>query len=280
MKHLGMFVALGMVACTPMGEDTGDPLAACGDPADKLSLVVTSIGYMRVSDGISWGFDIDGKDAQVCGHADYQTPYGKSGIDNGLATLVPALEASEAKVIEGLLNSTILEGRLLLAVEISRLDDLYEDDCVDVEFFQAYGEPLLGTDGGVLPGQTLMRNPDTPSSKIEGMSIECGVLEAKPMDIDLPLGVLDAFFELNFTDGGLQVNFGEDGIHSGFFTGAAAKDEIFEILYSSDGIDDDIRNLVEGLLDYALDIDSDGDGTCDELSGGFEFQAGDVFIAE
>ena len=90
-----------------------------------------------------------------------------------------------------------------------------------------------------------MRNPDTPSSKTEGfhrLRFRGQTHGHRP-----PLGVLDAS-ELNFTDGGLQVNFGEDGIHSGFFTGAAAKDEIFEILYSSNGIDDDIRTLVEGLL--------------------------------
>jgi len=235
---------------------------------------------MRAEDGVSWGFDVDQQDSTTCGHDDYVTPQGKVGIDNGLATLVPALEASEAKVLEGLLNSTIVEGRLLLAVEISRVDDLYNDDCVDVEFFQAYGDPLLGTDGGILPGQTLTRNPDTPSTTIEGVAIDCGVLEAQPMDIDLPLGVLDAFFELNYTDGGIQLNFGEDGHHTGFFTGAAAEEEVYEILYSSDGIDGDIQNLVETLLGLALDIDRDGDGTCEELSGGFEFEAGEIFIAE
>ena len=269
-----------VIGCTERGIDSGSLRSECGDPNDTMTVVITSIGYMRVNGDTSWGFDVDGNDANVCGHADYITPDGNTGIDNGLATLIPALEASEAKVLEGLLNSTILEGRLLLAVEISRIEDLYNDDCVDVEFFQAYGEPLLGTDGGILPGQTLMRNPDTPSTKIEGVSIDCGVMQARPMDIDLPLGVLDAFFELNYTDGGIQLNMGEDGMHSGFFTGSAAKEEIFEILYSSDGIDGDIQNLVEGLLDYALDIDPDGDGTCDELSGGFEFQAGEVFITE
>ena len=118
---------------------------------------------------------------RVCNSESWEAPPAPlaAAIDNGLARLIPFLEASEAKVVEGLLNSTILEGRLLLAVQLSRVDDLYEDDCVDVEFFQAYGEPLLGTDGGVLPGQTLLRNPDTPTGFIEGMSIDCGVLDAR-----------------------------------------------------------------------------------------------------
>ena len=167
-----------------------------------------------------------------------------------------------------------------MGIELSRVDDPYDDDCVDVEFFQAYGEPLLGTDGGVLAGQTLLRNPDTPTSKIEGATLDCGTLEARPMNLDLPLGILDAFFELNMTDGGLRLDLGEDGIHSGFFTGSLLKEEVLEILYSSDGIDDDIRTLVEGLLDTTLDMDPDGDGVCTELSAGLEFQAGEIFIAD
>jgi hypothetical protein len=269
-----------LLACTAGESDTAGEISACGDPDDTLTVVVTTIGYMRGADGVSKGFDIDGRDATVCGHEDYISPQGVPGIDNGLATLVPVLEASEAKVVEGLLNSTILEGRLLLGIELSRVDDPYDDDCVDVEFFQAYGEPLLGTDGGVLAGQTLLRNPDTPTSKIEGATLDCGTLEARPMNLDLPLGILDAFFELNMTDGGLRLDLGEDGIHSGFFTGSLLKEEVLEILYSSDGIDDDIRTLVEGLLDTTLDMDPDGDGVCTELSAGLEFQAGEIFIAE
>ena len=86
------------------------------------------------------------------------------------------------------------------------------------------------------------------------------------MDIDLPLGVLDAFFELNFTDGGLQVNFGEDGP--------------LRVLYGRSRKRRNLRNPllfrwyrwrhsqpVEGLLDYALDIDSDGDGTAMNSAG-------------
>ena len=72
----------------------------------------------------------------------------------------------------------------------------------------------------------------------------------------------------------------EDGIHSGFFTGSLAKEEVFEILYSSDGIDDTIQELVEGLLDTTLDMDPDQDGTCTELSAGLEFEAGEIFIVD
>jgi hypothetical protein len=269
-----------LLACTAGDTDSGADINECGDPEDTLTMVVTTIGYMRGADGISQGFDIDQNASDVCGHEDFVSPEGVPGIDNGLARLIPFLEASEAKVVEGLLNSTIIEGRLLLAVELSRVDDPYEDDCVDVEFFQAYGEPLLGTDGGILPGQSLQRNPDTPSTMLEGVALDCGVLEARPMDIDLPLGILDAFFELNMTEGGIRIEMGEDGIHSGFFTGSLAKEEVLEILNSSDGIDDTIQELVKGLLDTTLDMDPDQDGTCTELSAGLEFQSGEIFIVE
>ena len=268
------------LACTAGGDDSASGINECGDPNDTLTIVVTTIGYVRGEDGISEGFDIDDSDAIVCGHEDFVSPQGVPGIDNGLASLIPILEASEAKAVEDLLNSTIIEGRLLLAVELSRIDDPYEDDCVDVEFFQAFGEPLLGTDGGILAGQSLQRNPDTPSSFLKGASLECGVLEAKPMDIDLPLGILDAFFELNLTDGGIRIEMGEDGIHSGFFTGSLAKEEVLEILYSSDGIDGTLQDLVSGILDATLDMDPDKDGICTELSAGLQFDAGEIFIVD
>jgi hypothetical protein len=252
---------------------------ACGDPEDRVVVVVTTLAYMRGEEGVSWGFDVDGTEDDVCDHDDYTSPDGVSGIDNGMAILIPLLEASEAKVIEGLLNSTIVEGRLLLAVEITRVDDLQNDSCVDVEFFQATGDPLLGTDGGILPGQTLIRDTSKPTSSITGMSIVDGVLDAFPMNLDLPLSILDAEFEFNLTDGGLQIQFGEDGLHTGFFAGVAEADEIYEIAYSSDGIDDTIQGLIEQIVPLAQDVKND-QGECANLSAGLEFEAGEIFLYE
>ena len=82
------------------------------------------MGYMRSADGVSPGFDLDETEYAVCGVQDLEGPDGEPGIDNGLSYLIPALEASEAKVVEGYINTGILEGRILLVVSVSKVDSL------------------------------------------------------------------------------------------------------------------------------------------------------------
>jgi len=250
----------------------------CGDPNDQVHLVVTSMGYMRNEDGVSLGYDLDETDYAVCGIQDFRGPNGESGIDNGLSYLVPALEASEAKVVEGYINTGIVEGRILLVISISRVESLENDDCVDVEFLIGTGEPLLGTDGGILPGQTLMRS-DAPSDSVSGVAIVNGQLDARPLTLDIPVSILDANFELNMSNGGLRVNFEEDGLASGFFTGAIHQDEVTEILESSGGIGDDIIEMVNSIIGLALDIE-DEEGQCTNMSAGLVFTAADIYLVD
>ena len=266
---------LAVAGCTP----EEDREISCGDPEEVMHVIVTSMGYMRSEDGVSEGYDIDGTEEPICGIQDFTDADGNPGIDNGLSLIVPALEASEAKVVEGYINSGILEGRLLFVLEISRLDDLENDECVDVEFFQATGEPLLGTDGGILPGQTLARNPDTPTASMEGATLVEGRLDVFPMDIDLPVSILDAVFELNLLWGGVRLDMGEDGLHSGFFTGAIDRSEVDEILNSSPGVGQDVVDMVEGMLGLALDIQDD-QGSCELMSAGLVFEAAEIFLFE
>jgi hypothetical protein len=236
------------------------------------------MGYMRNEDGVSLGYDLDETDYAVCGIQDFRGPNGESGIDNGLSYLVPALEASEAKVVEGYINTGIVEGRILLVISISRVESLENDDCVDVEFLIGTGEPLLGTDGGILPGQTLMRS-DAPSDSVSGVAIVNGQLDARPLTLDIPVSILDANFELNMSNGGLRVNFEEDGLASGFFTGAIHQDEVTEILESSGGIGDDIIEMVNSIIGLALDIE-DEEGQCTNMSAGLVFTAADIYLVD
>jgi len=262
-----------MVGCTP-----NDASIDCEDQGDTLHYVVTSMGYMRSADGVSQGYDIDGTSDSVCRVDDLTGPDGQTGIDNGLSYLIPALQASEAKVVEGYINQAIVEGRVLLAVEITGVNSLLNDDCVDVTFLQAKGEPLLGTDGGLLAGQTLLK-ADLPQSTVEGVAIVDGQLDARPMDLDVPVSLLDANFELNMRDGGLQLRFDEDGVAAGFFTGSIHREEITEILNSSGGVDSDVADLVNSILGLGLDIE-DETGQCAKMSAGLEFNASEIYLAD
>lgn len=268
-----IFVLPLVLACAPGDEDLD-----CGDAASTVHFVVTTMGYMRNEDGISQGYDLDGTDEAICSIRDFEGPDGESGIDNGLSYLVPALEASEAKVVEGYINTGIVEGRILMVVSISRVDSLENDDCVDVEFGLATGEPLLGTDGGILPGQTLMRS-DFPTKRVDGVAIIDGRLDARPMDLDLPVSILDANFELNMLNGGLRVQIEEDGKASGFFTGSIHQNEITEILESSNGVGGDVVELVENIIGLALDIEN-ASGECDSMSAGLQYTAAEIYLLE
>jgi hypothetical protein len=257
--------------------DPGDDLE-CGSAESEVHFVVTTMGYMRNENGVSEGYDLDGTDESICGIRDLEGPDGELGIDNGLSYLVPALEASEAKVVEGYINTGIVEGRILMVVSVSRVDSLKNDACVDVEFGVAAGEPLLGTDGGILPGQTLMRS-GLPTKRVDGVAIVDGRLDARPMNLDLPVSLLDANFELNMENGGLRMQFEEDGVASGFFTGSIHQDEVTEILESSEGVDGDVVKMVESIIGLALDIENES-GECSSMSAGLEFTAAEIYLMD
>ncbi|MEC7240593.1 MAG: hypothetical protein VXW32_05100 [Myxococcota bacterium] len=262
---------LALSACTPEKRD-----AECGSEADVHHFVVTTMGYMRSSDGVSSGFDLDGTEYAVCGVQDLEGPDGEPGIDNGLSYLIPALEASEAKVVEGYINTGILEGRILLVVSVSRVDSLENDSCVDVAFNFAQGDPLLGTDGGLLPGQTLMQLGPS-ADRVEGVEIKNGQLTARPLNVDIPVSILDSNFELNLRDGGLRMDFLGDGDASGFFTGAIHRDEITEILASSGGVDGDVVQMINTILGLALDLE-DVNGECNEMSVGLVYTGAEIYL--
>lgn len=262
-----------VLSCAPPEE-----LLDCGSTESQLHFVVTTMGYMRNEDGVSQGYDLDGTDESICGIRDLEGPDGELGIDNGLSYLVPALEASEAKVVEGYINTGIVEGRILMVVSVSRVDSLENDACVDVEFGVAAGEPLLGTDGGILPGQTLMRS-DLPTKRVNGVAIVDGRLDARPMNLDLPVSLLDANFELNMEDGGLRMQFDDDGLASGFFTGSIHQDEVTEILESSEGVDGDVVEMVENIIGLALDIENES-GECSSMSAGLQFTAAEIYLMD
>jgi hypothetical protein len=264
------------LACAPDEEAVTD----CGDPADTAAFVATSLSYLRAADGVSQGFDIDGTDDDVCGIDDFTDPDGLTGIDNGFAALIPALELTEANVVEGLLNASILNGQLMLAVEISRVDDLWNDDCVDVTVLQADGDPLLGTDGGLIADQSLARNPDTPTSTLTGARIVDGRLRAWPMDFSLPLQILDVLIDFDLGRGGVELALSEDGAHTGFYSGAVPREEFMEILENAGTVDETLDEVVGGFIDLALDLTPEGEADCTEMSAGFAFDAVDIYLVD
>ncbi len=240
--------------------------------------LVKSLGFVATVDGTTEGFDLDGHvsaegDPESCGHADGVDAAGREGIDNAFAQLVPVLLATEASALEDLVRQSIVNGELLLLLDITGpADD--PDACVDVTLWRGVGQPLLGADGGVLDGQTLI---GTDPVTVACVPVVDGVVEASGFALDLPMQVLDVGFTLHMQDVAIRAERHADGSWSGLL-GAGIPLADFEVILAEDDISDladFLRPIVEGLQD----LWPDANGDCSSMSATLAFEALPVFIA-
>jgi hypothetical protein len=274
---------LPLVACTANGDDSGEAAACSGTDTTEVG-VLMHLEYARAVDGVSHGFDLDGVDSTLggssgCGIGDMVDPDGNTGIDNSFANLIPTLELTEAQAVEGIIDSTIKSGELLLMFQLADVDDVEDDSCVDFTLLQGEGTPLLGTDGELLADQTFDPDPTAPSASVDGLSMAGGRVVAAPLDVVLPIQVFDLSLEFTMTQGAMRVDRNEDGTFSGVFGGGVDPAYLLAIAATED-VDDALYGILEGLLANAADLDFDGDGECEALSMNFEFQAVGAYFYE
>ena len=84
------------------------------------------------------------------------------------------------------------------------------------------GQPLLGTDGEMLWGQTLARDEQFTDVEFEGVSLEAGSVSGSPLTFVLPVQVLDAAIDFPLRDGAFRVDVHADGSISGVVAGGLA----------------------------------------------------------
>ncbi len=263
-----------LLACT--GTSTGDSAApeGCAASGETHTWVWTTLTLARETDGVSVGFDLDGRvsdeeDTETCGVADFVHPDGTTGIDNAFAPLVPFMEESEAGALEPALQNEINSGGLLVLIELAGLDDPGHDDCVDLRFGQADGEPLVGPDDRLLPGQTFDWHPDHASADFAGLSLVDGQLDTPPFSLDIPFPVFDADLRMAMGEARLRVALGDDGDLAGSFGGRVPVTFMLDAA-DQDQIDPDVLAFFEAMLFGASDLAPDADGTCQEISMTFE----------
>ena len=93
-----------------------------------------------VEDDVVDGFNLDGEvsaagDQETCGHGDFVNADGVEGVDNQLGRLW-GLMSTAVGAAEGLLQGAINEGRFVMAVELSELDPL-NDDNVNLSIYRS-----------------------------------------------------------------------------------------------------------------------------------------------
>lgn len=250
---------------------------------ETRAVVFRALSFARRNDdGTTWGFDLDGRvsdaaDPDGCYRADLQTPDGVAGVDSAFSGMVPALEATEAGAVEGLIADSINNGQLLLIAEVSGVDHPTDDPCVDVRLWRAVGTPMVGTDGLLLDGQSFAVDPALSSAEMSCVPMVGGAVVAAGLDLDLPLQVLDVEVEFHVTDGAIRVDFDEAGGAWGYFGGGVANADVLRIVEEEEDLAS-LRDLVVGLVEAAADLRTDTG--CDALSIVFEFEGVPAWVVE
>jgi len=283
-----LFLPLLLVGCTdaaPSADDSATKVATCGgDSAKSLHWVIDSLYFARVEDGVSDGFDLDGLTSTAagsdgCGRADFTGPDGREGIDNAFGEVIPALENTEFVAAEALINDTIRTGELMLLVSMADVDDPMDDDCVELSIGRATGEPMLGTDGTFLAGQTMTRDDSFSGVTFADLSVEAGSVQGRPLTTTIPVQVLNAALEFTVLDGALRLDQHGDGFASGVFGGGIDIATVLAVA-QEEGIEQEVGDILESVLYLVADLAPGPDGECEQLSMTFEYTATPVYLFE
>jgi len=269
---------LGLVALLagcPTGDD--DDTAAA---TSELAVVTRFAFSSEEPEGHSTGgFDLDGIDSgdgstDGCGIGDLvHAETGATGIDNTIGwKLLPALEQIGGQAVGELIQNAILDGELLLMLEMTGLDDPTNDDCVGFKLSRGIGPPMIGGDGEILPDQTYARDPDQPVSEVECAVLTDGVLRATDFSIRLPLSIFDEFVDVTLLNAVLELHMLEDGAVAGEIGGGVDVEALKALVDSLDGIGDQIPALIGPLLDINADLAPTALGTCTQLSVAVDYQ--------
>lgn len=274
------WLLLALLSCG--SSDAPEPPACQG--GDEYAALVSKLSFLRVQDGVSEGFDLDGaatapNDATGCGVPDHLSPAGAPGVDNALASLLPFLEATEAAALEPLIAAAIREGGLMMVVRWSGVDDPNFDTCVTVDALSGVPPVLVGADGLLLPSQTIDTDPAAPTARGQRGSLDDGRLSAGPLELTVPFRVLDADIDLVLRDVQLELWPDGDEHWRGIVGGGVSVDDILTSIEPL-GVDAALKAALGGLLRNAADLAPNADGECTRLSAQLAIEAVPVFLFE
>ncbi len=279
-------IALFLACVAPPVEPDPVGTGACdtsdtSDTSRERIIVVKTMTLGRRVDGVTPGFDLDGHvtdadDEEGCFQPDLVDPAGVEGIDSAFSAFVPVLEATEGAALEGLLQAAIDSGDMLLLFRLDGVDDPSDDPCVNFEAVQGMGTPRLGTDGVLLSGQTFDIDPAVPVSRVEDLALVGGRVEARGIQLTIPLQFFDLPLDLTLSDAAVSFTLAADGSATGYLSGGLDVEYMVSVLEGRDDID--IQDLAIELLRSNADLYPDEAGVCHELSVVLEFGATSAFL--
>lgn len=246
-------------------------LAACGEalPPTRVTSVVQALALARErEDGTSVGFNVDGQvsdtlDARSCNKQDFVDPSGVPGIDNQMARLMPLIDIAGQGAVDSLIQQAITAGQLIMFVHV----DTTEDGAVHVVFERGDDEPLVGSDGLVLAGQTLKKHAEPLLGEADAQVQPSGSLRVGPFPLRLPIVVFTFLFELDIADAYVTLEPRDEGGYDAVLGGWTPIEEILDIARKADERGNSFERLFgDGIRDSA-DLHRDAaTGLCGAMS--------------
>ena len=263
-------------------------LAACGGTESRTlvssrAAVISFLDLPTADSGVAIGFDLDGlvsdqSDGRTCYHPDLTSPDGLPGVDNQLATLLPLIDIAGEGAFGALINEAVTEGRLLLVFEIDEMDD----GTYDVVMRRADDRPLLGTDGELLPDQTLALNGQPEIARVSGAERTGDTIDVGPLPLIIPVAVFDAIYEMAIPDGIMRIELDATGtVRSGLFGGGIPMSSLDSMMdAASKRLESDFLELLRNGVVDSMDMARTPEGVCDQLSMAMGFRAVGVHLFE
>jgi len=289
-------MACSLIGC---GSDTGSSgtggsggSGGVGNGSETLGFVFSQLGFHGPEDrnaGID-GFDLDGRAstegspaADECAHDDFTSTTGEPGIDYRMFDVMDLLPTvAPGQFVDEIAQSAIRNGEMTVLMEISRIDDLQNDDDVGVQVFSSEDVPPVGVDG-VLPGGSLAAHPDDSlNSEIVTGRIEDGVLTVGPIDLVFDFNIQVVELELRISRAWMRMSL-NDGNMSGVLAGFWAVADIRETLSDpTTGNGGSAAGFTFEEFEAAMELaDADFNGeTCESISMMFDFQAVPAFVVK
>ncbi len=281
----GLLLALALAGCA--GGELDEPAGPPGPvPTDTRTrgYVVTTLGFTRQTQpGVREGFDLDGRDSEgsdeaTCFKADATDPDGRVGIDNELSGIIPTVDGVFQGAVDGLIQSSLRDGQLVLTYELRGVDSLVDDP--EVEFVFQVGQkahPSLGTDGVIEAYQTFDPDPASPANSTRRGRIEAGVLYVGPLTLALPIAIFDVSFVLHLQDAQFRAAVAEDGSIDGLLGGGIIVQELLDGVKQGAGVEQNLP-MIRLAMNASADLAPDADGVCRQLSAALSFRSRPAFV--
>jgi hypothetical protein len=283
----------GTDAGTDTGTDAGGPLctppmppavSGCGPGGATFLFAISriAIGVADGSTGHTPGFNIDGCNTPAdgptgCGHMDSTFDIDGNGLiegrENGIDNQFAALAPTVTMFLD--LQALVREGQLLWLVELSGVNSIDNDDCVDVAILRGVvpggGLPAPAPDGTLMGGQTFDIDDRSYDSGGQALAfaqgrIDGGRLRIGPVTMPLAVHVEQGLWAPDLFDAQLLVD-GATGTFEGVLGGGLAVESLVELVAAASGVDrDSVRGLLEVLADLVPDETNEH---CEQISAGF-----------